>query len=705
MWSDDATDVMIDNLMSCVDDLSPDGSTLFGFGMPEAEVVQGSLEAEDGYFLDTLHDLEAVGAAPHVVPVPSSSSYGVGARRNTASSSPSTITAAPATTASSSAEAGDEKCAPIRTMNGDVLCFETFQGKIDIGKCVKMSLNSLNLGGMDGAMGLGGDMEDDTDMGTASASTEKKKRPRKPNPDSELISQATEQTLALMQLDPNSKEGKKQRRRIRNQMSAQLHRERKKQYIEALEDCVRERDVVIDDLKRQLALIAQADQGRSVRSSSRESSSDGHTMHTMHGMHSSNVSSSGSTTHMSEESDSESWTAASGAASPMPGYSGSSADEETNPRKHRRREEGQNGYGYGDRGEGEGEEEENEAHRRTTLKTGITLFSTALLGLSLLNNMPNVVTVNTGSGVALSNHIDPINLGDAGDWHAPEAEAQAVQRQRVWTPTAHAPKPSPPTPSVVNVVQQYKASDWRSPDSDLWRYEGEDALALLFPSDGYNRTATVTATTASSQGVKMKRHGNLRARASASASTKEEDERALVQMAPSWLHGSAVGDIGSRVLMTHGRALLDPLFLDKPQIYKYKATPHAHEAPPVSATKVHVHSSHRPQHEGTDAEVNAQALTVVTQPNAVAGSRDGVNTLTAAGPQLVMMLPASAVRWGSSWNDADDKDGYFADILRDLNSTDNADSNKTDSDGLWVEISCSVFKAQLVKDVNIGTAL
>ena len=74
----------------------------------------------------------------------------------------------------------------------------------------------MSLGNTDD--GSDAEMEDKTNSTTSkealSSSSSKKKRPRKPNPDSEMIAQATEQTLLMMDLDPNSKEGKRQRRRI-----------------------------------------------------------------------------------------------------------------------------------------------------------------------------------------------------------------------------------------------------------------------------------------------------------------------------------------------------------------------------------------------------------------------------------------------------------------------------------------------------------
>lgn len=73
----------------------------------------------------------------------------------------------------------------------------------------------------------GTDEDDDDDDDSEQGKNKKRRRqPAKANPDAELIAAATEENLRLLNLDPNSKEGKKQRRRIRNRMSAQLHRER-----------------------------------------------------------------------------------------------------------------------------------------------------------------------------------------------------------------------------------------------------------------------------------------------------------------------------------------------------------------------------------------------------------------------------------------------------------------------------------------------
>ena len=63
-----------------------------------------------------------------------------------------------------------------------------------------------------------------------------------------------------------------------------------------------------------------------------------------------------------------------------------------------------------------------------------------------------------------------------------------------------------------------------------------------------------------------------------------------------------------------------------------------------------------------------------------------------------MMLPASSVRWGPTWSEGSRDGDVFADILKDQREY---KSTGTDSEeSLWVEIGCSVFKAQLVRNVT-----
>jgi len=85
----------------------------------------------------------------------------------------------------------------------------------------------------------------------------KKKRLRPVNPDAELIERATEEQVRILNIDCRGTEGKKQRRRIRNRMSAQLHRERKKLYIDALEAFVKIKEGRIAALERDVMHLAK----------------------------------------------------------------------------------------------------------------------------------------------------------------------------------------------------------------------------------------------------------------------------------------------------------------------------------------------------------------------------------------------------------------------------------------------------------------
>ena len=80
---------------------------------------------------------------------------------------------------------------------------------------------------------------------------------------------------------------------------------------------------------------------------------------------------------------------------------------------------------------------------------------------------------------------------------------------------------------------------------------------------------------------------------------------------------------------------------------------------------------------------------------------------------LVMLLPASSVRWGKNWGDS--SEGTMEAMLKGLNFTDtdstyssyndngNSNSNTENEEGMWVEIGCSVFRAHLVRNVTLSS--
>lgn len=90
---------------------------------------------------------------------------------------------------------------------------------------------------------------------TTSTTKATKKRKVSNNPSAQLIATATAETLESMNIDPNSKEGKKTKRQIRNRMSAQHHRDKKNQYIQTLEDMMKKKDLEINRLRQEMQMI------------------------------------------------------------------------------------------------------------------------------------------------------------------------------------------------------------------------------------------------------------------------------------------------------------------------------------------------------------------------------------------------------------------------------------------------------------------
>lgn len=82
---------------------------------------------------------------------------------------------------------------------------------------------------------------------------EVKKRKYNPNPD--VIAQAVDEQLYSLEIDPNSKEGKKKKRQIRNRLSAQFHRDRKNEHIQNLEIQIDNKDKEIEALKNQVNFL------------------------------------------------------------------------------------------------------------------------------------------------------------------------------------------------------------------------------------------------------------------------------------------------------------------------------------------------------------------------------------------------------------------------------------------------------------------
>jgi hypothetical protein len=123
--------------------------------------------------------------------------------------------------------------------------------------------------------------------------------------------------------------------------------------------------------------------------------------------------------------------------------------------------------------------------------------------------------------------------------------------------------------------------------------------------------------------------------------------------------------------MTHGKALLDPSLVVSPK-------------------------------SSESSTVTTSALSTWRAPEESSGKPTvPVVVPTSADAQvLVMLLPASQVRWGRVW--ADSEAGTTESLLHMLNETHSRSPGADeDKEPMWVEIGCSVFRAQLVANVTL----
>ena len=506
------------------------------------------------------------------------------------------------------------------------------------------------------------DAEDDDEEsfeGKGNSKNKKRKRTSKRpnNPDADLIVSATEETMRLLGADSNSRDGKSQRRRIRNRMSAQLHRERKSMYIDALEAFVRIKDKRISQLEADARkLVADNDRFRVI----------GHAGSSTTNTYSATTTSasSGSTT---AESDSESISSSSCPASPFV------AERETNFAMVRPANTGTGING------GTGVRNTGVTRHLMPLLSVIFMIACCFRSDSGMLGSPvsfevsqssvamplgtpttgrrlmNLVTTEENPGVqqallelpsplnnAVAHREDFLNDQWSGSPRARAAENRAGRTDR---------RPS----NVDNSMA-------------LWKYTRDDMLTTLYPPLADRVVKSVT----------QKERRNLRSRESSITNPthlKSSAWEASSFNALTTISGSHPGAVNaplqsqSHIMMLSGKALLDPSMTLK-----------------GSTSTAHLHS-HVPG-----------SLPTIGAPIDAASSSAESNT-------LVMLLPTSSIRWGKSW--ADSSAGTTAALLQGLrlaNSEDGAadEYDHADVDGMYVEIVCSISRAQLIKNVTMA---
>lgn len=147
----------------------------------------------------------------------------------------------------------------------------------------------------------------------------------------------------------------------------------------------------------------------------------------------------------------------------------------------------------------------------------------------------------------------------------------------------------------------------------------------------------------------------------------------------------------NRVLMTTGKALLDPALTVTVPDNEVPLKHQPHTSSPASSAL----SAWR----GPPVPVPVP----VPEADQAGGAKPVVFSPAADSQVLVMLLPASSIRWGKAW--ADSAEGTTEALLNTFNNgtdTPNGAGGPDEAGQMWVEIGCSVFKIQVVKNVTMA---
>jgi len=491
----------------------------------------------------------------------------------------------------------------------------------------------------------GSDDEDEDDEITNSNSKKKRKRQRSPNPDYDLITAATETNLRLLNINPDSKEGKAQRRRIRNKISAQMHRERKKAYIVYLENIVRHRESTILNMRDRMEVL--------LRENNELKGAIGKNNDIKETITKRNDPNIDYTTEYITSSDDDEDTTS--VISKSSSSLSSPISEGTTSKVSSKFSLFSILFMFGFTFFGP-------LNPASNTGTGVGLFQTpSLLGYS------NAVTRDSLLQLA------PPSLTSESDLTVSGRVLLSLPTEEV-PDTINAANPLPKlkitpmsiTPLSIPTVTRSKA---------LWKYQ--DRVMHLFPK--------LALSDPTSQGIGKRRH--LRSRDTHPTSTTDY-ETALVPIynfdydettSKSKSQPSSSPSSISRVILTEGKALLDPTL--------------------ASGRVVQHEDKSQKEDKGSSLSL---ALSSWTNPSSTNTNSNPIYSVSVR-PQdsnvLVMLLPANQIRWGKSWEEG--KDTISSSLDFDF-STDNVNGySKDDIDSAWVEIGCSVFKAQLVKNITM----
>ena len=575
--------------------------------------------------------------------------------------------------------------------------------------------------------------DDDDDDQSVDDMNRKRKRARQSNPDADIIAEATERNLKMLNLDPFSKEGKRQRRKIRNRMSAQLHRERKKAYIDTLEGMVRERNARIIQLHSNLKaamlenqylrgqlgmLYPGVSEVENTTASSIFDTAENMTKHAAQQCEDVAItgrtyenSSCSCTQSSDEEDDEEGFTSESTAPSSPSSRSSSSAAR----------------------------------HNSLHTSSGFQLFSLVILFgyFSLFSRSPSPTTnllgdkrmdfdgnnIDTTFGSPFLQLEPPISTSFQGK------EGYGVGRVLMTSPSTMINRAAEDEEYLVSLLRVTPKLPYplplpaptRSVSSALWTYQ--DHVLQLFPS--LNATlakGNEKGKKASTDTRSKTRNSNLRTRidpvrvrdAGNAFEDSEEEYRSMTSLvvaqppANSWRKSSLSASLDdsttSHILMTNGHALLDSSLIPYPissspeqdstrTKYETNSGPLHFSTTGVNPTAVSPWSW-LPSPTGNHADLSNREETV--RPVVRSSSNDYSSTSVPA-PIMVMLLPASSVRWGKTWMEGSPLPVEM--LMKNWEGRATAETEAehgiNNSTTLWVEIRCSVFSAEIVRNVTL----
>jgi hypothetical protein len=551
---------------------------------------------------------------------------------------------------------------------------------------------------------INGDINnDDNNKSNNSASKKKRKRQRPYNPDADLIAAATEENLKLLNIDTNSKEGKVQRRKIRNRMSAQLHRERKKSYINYLENVIRHRESNMIDLQSKINYLTK--ESEILRNQLSEKIIEKPTvLRPFFDYITSGNSSQDNGSTSNDDTDREKDVSMTSSGTSIVSGSDGSNDIITN------------------------EIEQNASLVKSfgksfplfsiVLMMGFTLFNSpsstsssfdlqpslnqlqltsSLQDNSLISNDEKVWKYldepsNTNDNTDKTNHNGRVllsisslpstmdNVNDLIPYKQPNTQDSEynppIINEKLFLPSS---QPNIPIPSITT-------------SKALWKYQ--DRVLHLFPelknnipSKLRNKKRNLRYRSKDNDNDNFNNDYNDKLLVSSSypqsfdwISSDKDETNSNDKINNKVTEGDNTVLPTSRVFMSHGKALLDPsLTLGIPSSY---ITPEVTSSKSLSTWR---DSNSYSDSSNSNNNQNQHQQSKQVDPNV-----------------LYMLLPANQIRWGTSWSESDGTMKAFLDNLNFPSDNDTfQDAGNSYLNSMFVEIGCSVFKAQLVNNVTV----